>query len=53
MGRAATSSGDYPGGDPSGIGRIAVGGVERPFQHVSIGNPQCAIEVESGLEELR
>ena len=52
MGRAATSSGDYPDGDPSGIGRIEVGGVERPFQHVSIGNPQCAIEVESGLEEL-
>jgi diaminopimelate epimerase len=52
MGRAATSSADYPDGDPSGIGRIAVGGVERPFQHVSIGNPQCAIEVESGLEEL-
>ena len=52
MGRAATSSGDYPDGDPSGIGRIEVGGVERPFQHVSIGNPQCAIEIESGLEEL-
>ena len=52
MGRAATSSADYPDGDPSGIGRIEVGGVERPFQHVSIGNPQCAIEVESGLEEL-
>ncbi|HKQ17371.1 MAG TPA: diaminopimelate epimerase [Solirubrobacterales bacterium] len=52
MGRAATSSGDYPDGDPSGIGRIEVGGIERPFQHVSIGNPQCAIEVESGLEEL-
>jgi len=52
MGRAATSSADYPDGDPSGIGQIEVGGVERPFQHVSIGNPQCAIEVESGLEEL-
>jgi len=52
MGRAATSSADYPDGDPSGIGQIEVGGVERTFQHVSIGNPQCAIEVESGLEEL-
>ena len=52
MGRAATSSADYPDGDPSGIGQIEVGGVVRPFQHVSIGNPQCAIEVESGLEEL-
>ena len=28
-------------------------GVEREFQHVSIGNPQCAIEVAEGLEEPR
>lgn len=52
MGRAATSSPDFPSGDAGGRGRIDVGGVEREFQHVSIGNPQCAIEVESGLEEL-
>ena len=52
MGRAATSSADYPDGDPSGIGRIEVGGVERPFQHVSIGNPQCAIVVGAELDEL-
>jgi diaminopimelate epimerase len=52
MGRAATSSADFPSGPPDGRGTIDVGGVEREFQHVTIGNPQCAIEVESGLEEL-
>lgn len=52
MGRAATASTGYPGGDPRGIGRIEVGGAEMEFQHVAIGNPQCAIEVASGLEEL-
>jgi diaminopimelate epimerase len=52
MGRAATASGDYPDGSPDGVGTIEVGGTEREFQHVSIGNPQCAIEVEEGLEDL-
>jgi diaminopimelate epimerase len=52
MGRAATASADYPDGSADGVGTIAVGGVEREFQHVSIGNPQCAIEVREGLEEL-
>jgi diaminopimelate epimerase len=52
MGRAATRSDDFPGGPADGRGRIDVGGVEREFQHVSIGNPQCAIEVPEGLEEL-
>jgi diaminopimelate epimerase len=52
MGRAATVSKDFPDGRPDGRGSIAVGKRELPFQHVSIGNPQCAIEVEDGLEEL-
>ena len=52
MGRAATASKDYPGGMDDGRGVIEVGGVEREFQHVSIGNPQCAIEVTDGLEDL-
>ncbi|HET6830418.1 MAG TPA: diaminopimelate epimerase [Solirubrobacterales bacterium] len=52
MGRAATVSADHPNGKPDGVGRIDVGGVEREYQHVSIGNPQCAIEVVDGLEEL-
>lgn len=52
MGRASTTSPDYPGGAEDGRGTIDVGGVEREFQHVSIGNPQCAIEIEAGLEDL-
>jgi len=52
MGRAVTRSRDFPEGGADGVGRIDVGGVEREFQHVSIGNPQCAIEVPDGLEEL-
>jgi diaminopimelate epimerase len=45
MGRAALSSKDYPSGDPDGGGRITAAGTELAFQHVSIGNPQCSIEV--------
>jgi len=52
MGRATTASEDYPQGGPDGVGTIAVGDRERELQHVSIGNPQCAIEVPDGLEEL-
>lgn len=52
MGRAATSSKDFPDGPPDGRGTIDVGGTELEFQHVSIGNPQCAIEVTEGLEQL-
>jgi diaminopimelate epimerase len=52
MGRAATASKDFPDGPPDGRGSIAVGDRELAFQHVSIGNPQCAIEVADGLEEL-
>ena len=52
MGRAVTRSADFPDGPDDGRGSIDVGGVEREFQHVSVGNPQCAIEVVDGLEEL-
>lgn len=52
MARAQTASADYPSGAPDGRGLIGVGGVEREFQHVAAGNPQCAIEVAEGLEEL-
>ncbi len=52
IGRAATASKDYPGGPDDGRGTIAVGPLECEFQHVSIGNPQCAIEVREGLETL-
>lgn len=52
MAPASVTSGDYPAGAPDGRGTIEVDGVEREFQHVSVGNPQCAIEVTEGLEEL-
>jgi diaminopimelate epimerase len=52
MGRASTQSKDFPAGGPDGKGALAAGGRAWDFQHVSIGNPQCAILVEEGLEEL-
>jgi diaminopimelate epimerase len=52
MGRAATSSKDFPGGGPDGRGTVSSAGREWEFQHVSIGNPQCAIVVGGELEEL-
>ncbi|MCB0864982.1 MAG: diaminopimelate epimerase [Solirubrobacterales bacterium] len=52
MAQARTSSDDFPSGPEDGRGVMDVGGVEREFQHVSVGNPQCAIEVDEGLEEL-
>ncbi len=52
MGRAATASKDYPAGGDDGKGRLSAGGREWEFQHVSVGNPQCAIVVGEELEEL-
>jgi diaminopimelate epimerase len=52
MGRASTQSKDFPEGPPDGRGTLTAGGRAWDFQHVSIGNPQCAIVVEDGLEEL-
>jgi diaminopimelate epimerase len=52
MGRASTTSKDFPGGDSSGQGTLSSGGREWDFQHVSIGNPQCAIVVGAELEGL-
>jgi diaminopimelate epimerase len=46
MGHAALASKDYPGGPPDGAGELTAGGRTWRFQHVSIGNPQCAIHVE-------
>ncbi|HET7574005.1 MAG TPA: diaminopimelate epimerase [Solirubrobacterales bacterium] len=50
MGRASTTSKDYPSGGEDGRGTVSAGGREWEFQHVSIGNPQCAIVVSD--EEL-
>jgi diaminopimelate epimerase len=52
MGQASTTSPDFPGGPPDGRGSLEAGGRTWEFQHVSIGNPQCAIFVDDELEEL-
>ena len=52
MGRAATTSKDFPSGAEDGRGTLSAGGREWDFQHVSIGNPQCAIVVGEELEQL-
>ena len=54
MGRARMSSSEYPGGAPDGRGELTAAGRVWAFQHVQIGNPQCAVEVgtEKDLELL-
>ncbi|HEV7162379.1 MAG TPA: diaminopimelate epimerase, partial [Solirubrobacteraceae bacterium] len=50
MGLAGVRSDDYPTGAPDGRGVLTSGRREWGFQHVSIGNPQCAIHVSSRAE---
>jgi diaminopimelate epimerase len=53
MGRARLASEkDFPSGRDDGAGTLTVGERELDFQFVSIGNPQCAIEVGHELEQL-
>jgi diaminopimelate epimerase len=52
MGPASTTSVDYPFGSEDGRGEVVANGRSWPFQHVSIGNPQCAIDVGAELESL-
>jgi diaminopimelate epimerase len=53
MGRARlVSEKDFPSGGHDGTGTLTVGERELAFQFVSIGNPQCAIEVGDELEQL-
>ncbi|HET7507611.1 MAG TPA: diaminopimelate epimerase [Solirubrobacterales bacterium] len=52
MGRASTASKDFPSGGEDGRGTLEAGGRSWEFQHVSIGNPQCAIVVGAELDEL-
>jgi diaminopimelate epimerase len=47
MGRARLTSKDFPGGPEDGCGELDAGGRRWRFQHVSIGNPQCAIRLDS------
>jgi diaminopimelate epimerase len=52
MGRAKLRSKDFPTGGDDGTGTFEVVEREIAFQHVSIGNPQCAIEVKDGVDQL-
>jgi diaminopimelate epimerase len=52
MGRAKLTSKDFPSGGEDGTGTLESAGRELSFQHVSIGNPQCAIEVGEELASL-
>jgi diaminopimelate epimerase len=52
MGRARLRSRDFPAGPEDGTGTLVSAGREFRFRHVSIGNPQCAIEVGDELAEL-
>ena len=45
MGRASLTSKDYPSGPGDGRGELVADGRAWSFQHISIGNPQCAIHV--------
>jgi diaminopimelate epimerase len=51
MGRATLRSRDFPDGPADGRGVLIADGRKWAFQHVSIGNPQCAIHVDT-LAEL-
>jgi diaminopimelate epimerase len=52
MGKESTVSKDFPSGGENGKGKLTSAGREWEFQHVSIGNPQCAIVVGEELDEL-
>jgi diaminopimelate epimerase len=50
MGRARLTSADYPSGPHDGSGELEAGGRHWRFQHVQVGNPQCAIRVDTQAE---
>jgi diaminopimelate epimerase len=53
MGRVRLNSAeDFPSGDAEGAGSLSSAGRDFDFQFVQAGNPQCAIELDEGLEEL-
>jgi diaminopimelate epimerase len=47
MGRARVRSDDYPSGADDGRGELTAADYTWRFQHVQVGNPQCAIAVDS------
>jgi diaminopimelate epimerase len=54
LGRVRLRSADYPSGAPDGRGELTAAGHSWRFQHVQVGNPQCAIRVadEDALSQL-
>ncbi|MGZ4231950.1 MAG: diaminopimelate epimerase [Solirubrobacteraceae bacterium] len=54
MGRARLKSDDFPSGPPDGRGELTADGRTWRFQHMQVGNTQCAIAVddEPALSEL-
>lgn len=51
MGRVRLRSEDFPSGPPDGAGELNAAGRTWRFQHVQVGNPQCAIRL-AGEREL-
>jgi diaminopimelate epimerase len=52
LGRASTTSDDYPDGPSDGTGVVDSAGREWRFRHVNVGNPQCVIEAGDEVEGL-
>jgi diaminopimelate epimerase len=52
IGPATTSSEAFPSGGLDGTGTLEAGGRQWRFQHVSIGNPQCVIDVGDEVERI-
>jgi diaminopimelate epimerase len=50
MGRARLQSADFPSGPADGRGELDAAGYTWTFQHVQVGNPQCAIHVPDADE---
>jgi diaminopimelate epimerase len=50
IGRVRLRSPDYPSGPDDGAGELSAGGRSWRFQHVQVGNPQCAIRVGDRAE---
>ena len=50
MGQARLRSADFPSGAPDGRGQLTAGPHTWRFQHVQVGNPQCAIVVAGETE---
>jgi diaminopimelate epimerase len=51
LGQARLRSPDYPDGPEDGTGELTAGTRRWAFQHVNVGNPQCAIAV-ADVDEL-